>query len=655
MTFSIEFDYRFDTSGFTDNPSVRAVLEEAAAIWEDLIQDEFEDIPAGIAFDVSDPNGGPGFNRVVLDEPIDDVLIFVGGADFNGEALGLGGPSGTGLNGTLVGDVLGRRFEPDFRGDGPVTDVEYYVGSVTFATDINWNFGLGLPAPSQDDLLTTALHEIAHVLGFGTSAAFDAQMTGQTFAGPNALSVTDGRGIPLDRTLHVEDGFEGDMVLLDPTGTTGERKLPTEFDLAILADIGFEIDGFVTQGSQPPLATEGADVAIFGTNIGDFIDALGGNDQIQGDNGGDTLFGGAGADLIFGDNGADLLAGGGGGDQLQGGQGNDLFVPGSGITEIFGEAGADAYLIQPGAGFVSLFDFEFGRDTILIDPAFGLATDEDVLATAVREFTDTTELRLGGGTTVEVVHEVISNLNTIPVSIGDIEVLDGTVILGTGGDDPVLAGGTGDDTVNGFVGDDVLVGTGGSDLLEGGPGEDRAVYDGSSAGFVPTLASDGTVTVTKLTGGTDTLTDIERVDLEDGDYLYDLAGSGLEIGYRLYAAAFARTPDEGGLRFWVELLSDGFGTRNAALAFIDSGEFEVRYGANPSDEDYVEALYQNVLGRTAEGDPGGAFWLDAFQSGDLDRADMLIAFANAPENVAATAPLIDNGVFVTAPEVDLLI
>ncbi|MEM9145894.1 MAG: DUF4214 domain-containing protein [Pseudomonadota bacterium] len=656
MTFDIEFDYSLDSSGFFDDPAVRAVLEAAAAEWEGIILDEFEDVPAGIAFDVSDPNGGPGSFRVVLDQPIDDVLIFVGATDLP-DSLGFGGPTGLNLDGFLVGDALGRRFESDFRGDGPVTDVEYYAGVITFATNVNWNISLDPPGPFEDDLYTTVLHEIGHVLGVGTSAAFDTQVSNGRAVGPNALAVTDGAGVPLDDTLHVLDGFNGDQVLLDPITITGTTKTATDIDLALLADIGFEIEGFSRQGSQPALVTEGPDVTIFGTNIGEVINALGGDDFVQGDDGADTLLGGFGDDIILGEFGNDSLNGGPGDDQLQGGQGNDTLRAGGGNDQFFGDAGADVYRIEPGDGAIELSDFDFNLDTIEIDAGFGFTTDAEVLATAERPFTNTTLLRLNAQTTVEIFHEVLSG---IPITANDIVVLGATtggVVEGTLGDDQPpalqLEGGIGDDTVRAFAGDDVVFGSEGSDVIEGGDGTDRAIYDGSSAAFVPDLGSDGSITLAKPGGQADLLTGIERIDLDDGDYLYDISGNNLDIGYRLYAAAFARTPDEGGLRFWVSQLDASFGVRNAALAFISSDEFAVRYGEDPSDEDYVTALFENVLMRAPDA-AGLSFWTDAFASGALDRADMLIAFANAQENIDATRPVIDDGVFVMAPELDLL-
>lgn len=54
--------------------------------------------------------------------------------------------------------------------------------------------------------------------------------------------------------------------------------------------------------------------------------------------------------------------------------------------------------------------------------------------------------------------------------------------------------------------------------------------------------------------------------------------------------------------------------------------------------------YHVVFGRDADEDLGGwDFFLGAFQSGSLDRADMVLVFANSVENAAAVQDHIENG------------
>ncbi|MBL8581662.1 MAG: DUF4214 domain-containing protein, partial [Rhizobiaceae bacterium] len=43
---------------------------------------------------------------------------------------------------------------------------------------------------------------------------------------------------------------------------------------------------------------------------------------------------------------------------------------------------------------------------------------------------------------------------------------------------------------------------------------------------------------------------------------------------------------------------------------------------------------------------GIAFWQGVLDRGDLDRAEMLLQFADSPENVALVAPVIENGLLL---------
>ncbi|MBL8582102.1 MAG: DUF4214 domain-containing protein, partial [Rhizobiaceae bacterium] len=81
-----------------------------------------------------------------------------------------------------------------------------------------------------------------------------------------------------------------------------------------------------------------------------------------------------------------------------------------------------------------------------------------------------------------------------------------------------------------------------------------------------------------------------------------------------------------------------------AAYFLDADEFEDNYGADPSDEDFVAALYENALGRQPD-DAGADFWEDALSDG-LSREAALVAFAMSAENLTNNAPNIDDGFWV---------
>ena len=163
---------------------------------------------------------------------------------------------------------------------------------------------------------------------------------------------------------------------------------------------------------------------------------------------------------------------------------------------------------------------------------------------------------------------------------------------------------------------------------------------------------DGHVVIRKPGGGTDTLFNVERVDLTDGDYLFDIGSPNLGFGYRIYQAAFGRTPDEGGLRFWIGELDtldrNGWNESSKhqylASAFYNSEEFKLIFGNNVSDGAYIEAMYANVLGRASDA-PGRDYWVDRLQT-DASREDILIHFTQSDENVQRNSGNYDEGVWV---------
>lgn len=358
MGFSIVFDYRFDTDRFYDDPEVRLVMERAAEIWSGFIQDAFEDVAAGTSFTISNPSVSGQTETITLTEDIDDLLIFAGSRELN--SLGLAGFAGT----NAKGDIFKSRVSNDFRDTGAVTDFEPWAGTLVLDQRVDWGLDLEAPEAGKIDLLSIVLHEIGHVLGIGTAPAYKALAVDHTFTGVNTLAVNGGVAVPLDQyDSHVEEGFHDNDVLLDPISETGTRKLPGELELAMLADIGYEVEGYITQGSTPELTTQEGET-VFGTILGDYIHGLGGDDHLQGDTGDDTLFGGGGDDVVFGQEGNDFLEGGDGNDFLLGGAGNDILRAGAGDDSLRTGDGADRIILENGMGSDTVYDFEFGLDVL---------------------------------------------------------------------------------------------------------------------------------------------------------------------------------------------------------------------------------------------------------------------------------------------------
>lgn len=208
----------------------------------------------------------------------------------------------------------------------------------------------------------------------------------------------------------------------------------------------------------------------------------------------------------------------------------------------------------------------------------------------------------------------------------------------------IVYGSPGDDVTYLHDGNDVAGGVGGDDIIHGGAGRDYATYRISSSQAKITHQGDAVI-VKDVTGkdGTDTLFGIERLSFADKEYALD-TGVGEVAGsaYRIYQAAFDRTPDTGGLSFWLERMDRGMDLIEVSARFIDSQEFRAMYGSNPSNREFVEKLYHHVLGR--EGEAAGVnYWIGQLDSGAKGHAKVLADFAESAENVALVGASIGNG------------
>jgi hypothetical protein len=143
--------------------------------------------------------------------------------------------------------------------------------------------------------------------------------------------------------------------------------------------------------------------------------------------------------------------------------------------------------------------------------------------------------------------------------------------------------------------------------------------------------------------GRDVLSGFEKVVFDGGTLRLDTDGVAGQC-YRLYQAAFARSPDGPGLQHNVGLMDTGLTLKQMSGAFVQSAEFSQRYGANLTDTAFVEALYRNVLNRAPD-DAGREGWLTRLADRSWDRTDVLIGFSESPENKAVVGAVIDCGIW----------
>lgn len=264
------------------------------------------------------------------------------------------------------------------------------------------------------------------------------------------------------------------------------------------------------------------------------------------------------------------------------------------------------------------------------------------------------------GDTPNVSIEALGNAGAVLSTTSDVHpnyITEGTLKLmtlvagaahsGTAGND-VVNGTDGADLLAGLDGNDRLVGGAGDDMIDGGAGIDTAVYAGKFAASTVTAgAAAGTWIVRDTTGaeGIDTLSNVERLHFADTDVALDVTGTAGQA-YRIYQAAFGRTPDAAGLGYWIDAMDKGATLRQVADAFVDSNEFHALYGEHLGNREMVEQFYENVLHRPGE-EEGAAWWTDTLDRHANTLADVLVGFSESPENQAALVGVMANGVVFT--------
>jgi hypothetical protein len=245
----IQFDYSYDTNSFF-NATSKATLEAAATAFESRFADSFTSISssgsnhfAAAFFNPSDAN----FGNVSLNDQsfaADVLRIYVGSSNLGVGTLGVGGPGGFGCSGSV-----GFCSAAESRGQGVVsgpgaTDFASWGGAISFNNAASWYFGTttsGLGGGAAD-FYSVAVHELAHVLGFGTADSFAARVSGSNFVGTHAGMVILDRDLShwIDGTSSFANGIPQEAAM-DPTILLGKRKYFTDLDYAAMQDIGWQV------------------------------------------------------------------------------------------------------------------------------------------------------------------------------------------------------------------------------------------------------------------------------------------------------------------------------------------------------------------------------------------------------------------------------
>jgi hypothetical protein len=132
------------------------------------------------------------------------------------------------------------------------------------------------------------------------------------------------------------------------------------------------------------------------------------------------------------------------------------------------------------------------------------------------------------------------------------------------------------------------------------------------------------------------LTDIAQGFLGSSEFQNNLNS---EFVQSVYTTLLGRDADAGGQEAWLNLLANG-GSRADVIAAVTNSDEGQAASASADNSDYVKALYTSVLGRDAE-DAGLDYWVAALTNG-ADRASIAQVITGSDEsNANSTSDFID--------------
>jgi hypothetical protein len=259
---SLQFDYRYDTSGFfAAGTEARSCLLAVADLYNALLDDDLTAIDSVAdpnQFNLFFPRPDTGVSQTIndFDVPINTLVIFVGARELGDTVLGQGGPGGWSAQyyePSWLTNVITRGETASEAGvEGP-TATDFAPWGGVLAVDINapWHYDHTRdPGSSKDDLYSVLVHETGHILGFGNAYSWDNKINGSN-AFTGAASVAEyGGNVPLATGGgHWASGLTGSLYADGPTRessmtpavTVGARMRLTALDAAGLDDLGWTL------------------------------------------------------------------------------------------------------------------------------------------------------------------------------------------------------------------------------------------------------------------------------------------------------------------------------------------------------------------------------------------------------------------------------
>ena len=343
------------------------------------------------------------------------------------------------------------------------------------------------------------------------------------FEDPNGVIVNLSTGVGFDGygdvdTLSNIERLSGSQFSDNLTGDANNNELQGNFGADFIdGGAGSDTATFLFRNGEGVTANLTTGRAIDGSGATDTLVSIenlrgtSGNDTLTGDSGVNTIDSGRGTDIVFASAGNDLLIGGFGGSSS------------SEFNQFDYSAGSTALTVNLGVSdaFGTATSAEFGTDVIQVADRIIGGTGNDVFTAGTLHSgnfgTFIAFEGLGGDDTITGNGNTRVEYRRSPGVTVDLEA--GTALDGFGGTDTLI----GVNQVRTSNSDDTLLGSngadfeqfrarGGDDFIDGRGGlKDEVRYTGAETGITIDLSTGATVTFADGFGGTDTITNIERL------------------------------------------------------------------------------------------------------------------------------------------------
>jgi hypothetical protein len=250
----IQFDYSYDTTSFFTGHSDRQVaLDAAAAVFETRLSDNLSAITSGgnnhFSTNFFNPASPHSTDIALSDQSVatNVIRVYVGGSSLGAGTLGIGGHGGYSCSGegSFCSSENFNRGQGNTHTTTTATAVDFapWGGSIGFNSETKWNFSVSAkPASSQIDFYSVAIHELGHLLGFGTADSFNAHIANGKFSGSatGTVNLSADSAHWASGTKSFANGVAQEAAMTTAIGY-GQRKYFTELDFAALKDIGWQV------------------------------------------------------------------------------------------------------------------------------------------------------------------------------------------------------------------------------------------------------------------------------------------------------------------------------------------------------------------------------------------------------------------------------